>query len=718
MGNRCSVQKAVSRFPIPDSRFPIPDSFPAIEASFQKTMFRKPVLPGTRVIRATACLASFALASGAHGQSPPKPSTGEPWRIIQPPQSSLVLARDGSLVGEIGNEWRASISIRTLPKYVSDAFIAVEDQRFYQHDGVDIVGLAGALKDAVRGSPRGASTITQQLVGNMHPDVIDRSDRSPIRKLREQAAAREMERHYSKQQILEAYLNLIHFGHRWYGIESAARHYFGKSASKLTIAEAATLAALPKGPADYDPITHPDRARDRRNLVLSLMAEQGLLTREQAKAAQRDPVNVVKDAGYAAPSPYFVDVVRVQAERHKIPVTAGGYRVHTTLEPALQRAAVQALVEGTLEIERQPGYKHPKYADRTRGMSDYLQGAVIALDPFTGDVRALVGGRDYAASPFDRAIDAMRQPGSAFKPILYAAALAESLPPNLIIPDTAIAIPLENRTIYRPGNSDGEFLGNVTMREALARSRNVVAVQLGQRIGMDTVIAMARRMGITSPIAPYPSSAIGASAVQPLDLVAAYATIANQGARVEARFITYIEDANGKTVWQNPIAPPQPVLDPQVAFIVRDMMREVVERGTATSVRRFLPSPVPVAGKTGTTNDNADVWFVGMTGDLVAGVWLGFDRPRTITPGAAGGTLAAPIWARMVQLSGGSRGGVPWDPPAQLVSGELDRVTGQPVTPFTPPEQRYTEYFLPGTEPLRLRLDSWEIFRGRSPIVH
>jgi 1A family penicillin-binding protein len=647
-------------------------------------------------------------------QTTPKPSTGEVWRIVPAPQSTLVLARDGSLIGEIGSEWRASISIRTLPKYVGEAFVAVEDQRFYQHDGVDVIGFAGALKDAVRGSPRGASTITQQLIGNMHPDIIDRSDPSLGRKLREQAAAREMEKHYTKQQILEAYLNQIHFGHRWYGVEEAARHYFGKSASRLTLAEAATLAALPKGPAIYDPIAHPDRALERRNLVLSLMADQGYLTREQATAAQRVPVEVVKDAGMAAPSSYFVDVVRVQAERAGVPVTRGGYRVHTTLEPALQRAAVQALVEGTLEIERQPGYRHTTYTARPSGSNDYLQGAVVALDPFTGDVRALVGGRDYSASPFNRAVDAMRQPGSAFKPVVYAAAIAESLPPNTIIPDTAIAIPLENKTIYRPGNSDGAFLGNITMREALARSRNVVAVQIGQRIGIDTVIAMARLMGINAPIAPYPSSAIGASAVQPLDLILAYAVLANQGARVEARFITNIEDGAGQTVWQNPISPPQRVLDESVAFIVRDMMRDVVERGTATSVRRFVPAAVPVAGKTGTTNDNADVWFVGMTPDLVAGVWLGFDRPKTITPGAAGGTLAAPIWGRMLALGGAAHADLPWTPPAALVAAELDRETGQLATIATPPERRYTEYFLPGTEPLMLRLDSWGLFRGRS----
>jgi penicillin-binding protein 1A len=234
---------------------------------------------------------------------------------------------------------------------------------------------------------------------------------------------------------------------------------------------------------------------------------------------------------------------------------------------------------------------------------------------------------------------------------------------------------------------------------------------------MDSVSSLAHRMGLDSDIAPYPSSAIGASVVQPLDLVAAYATVANLGARVEPRFITHIEDAAGQTVWQNPIAPPQPVLDPAVAFIVRDMLRDVVERGTATSIRNDVPAPIPVAGKTGTTNDNTDVWFLGMTPDLVAGVWLGFDRPRTITPGAAGGSLAAPIWAQMVSRAGAGTGGVPWTAPDGVLSVELDRGTGRIADPESPPETRYTEYFLAGTEPLPVRLESWGVFRGRRTAI-
>ena len=676
----------------------------------------------------------IALVASAqlHAQAaPPRTDSTAAWQIIRPPQSSMVLARDGSFIGEIGNEFRTSVPLASLPRHVPQAFIAIEDQRFYQHDGVDLVGIAGALKDAVRGNPRGASTITQQLVGNMHPSVVDRSDRSLGRKLREQSAAREMERHYKKDEILEAYLNQIHFGHRWFGIESAARHYFGKPAARLTIAEAATLAAVINGPAIFDPINHPDHARERRDLVLALMAGQGLITKEQASAAQAEPVTVVPDAGFSAPSPWFVDVVRVQAERAGVPVRDGGYRIHTTLDPTLQRAATTSLVEGLTRIESAPGYSHPVWSRRQeaaarRGnaspreqptLADYLQGAVVAMDPFTGDVRALVGGRDYANAPFNRAIDAKRQPGSAFKVFVYAAAVADSMTPSAIVADTALAIPLPNRTIYRPSNSDGEFLGALTLRTALARSRNPVAIQLAMKLGMDSVSELAHRMGLDSDIAPYPSSAIGASVVQPLDLVAAYATVANLGARVEPRFITNIEDAAGQTVWQNPIVAPRPVLDAGVAFIVRDMMRDVVERGTATSVRREIPESVPVAGKTGTTNDNTDVWFVGMTPDLVAGVWIGFDRPRTITPGAAGGSLAAPIWAQMIAHGGTGTGSVPWTAPAGVFSAELDRVTGRLADPETPPESRYTEYFLGGTEPLPVRLDSWGVIRGRRSAI-
>ncbi|MGZ8411978.1 MAG: penicillin-binding protein 1A [Gemmatirosa sp.] len=675
----------------------------------------------TRNARATllAVVGALSLLATPTASAQQSGARAEAWRIIPLPQSTVVYARDGAMIGEFGRQVRTSVALRTLPRWVPAAFIAVEDKRFYQHNGVDVVGIAGALKDAITGDVRGASTITQLLVGNMHPDLIDRRDRTPARKLREQQAALEMERHYSKEQILEAFLNTINFGHGWYGIDAAARRYFGKPASQVTLAEAASLAAMPKSPVQYDPARYPARNRERRNTVLDLMAQQGLVTAAQAAAAKREPVRTVPNGGMVAVAPWFVDVVRLQAERAGVPVREGGYRIHTTLDPQLQQAAVQALREQLDALEQRPGWRHPTYAryhaggdSAKRDKPTYLQGAVVAVDPGTGEVRALVGGRDYADSPFDRAVNGNRQPGSSFKPIVYAAALSAGLAPNAPVGDTAIAIQLPEGRTYAPTNSDDSFLGIVPLRKALVKSRNPVAVQLAQQVGMDSVIAMARRFGIRAPIASYPSSALGASVVQPLDFVTSYATLANLGVAVEPRLVARVEDRTGKTVWSPPQAAPTLALDPRVAFIVRDMLRDVVEQGTATSVRRFVPARIPVAGKTGTTNDNADVWFVGMTPDLVAGVWIGFDTPKTITPGAAGGTLAAPIWGQMVARWYGNRPSGTWTAPAGLVTVELDRQSGLPADSLTPPERRYTEYFVEGTEPGAATFTPWSLFRA------
>jgi penicillin-binding protein 1A len=679
--------------------------------------------------RRAAAAGVLAAALAAPGLALPSPAaaqrsggTGEPWRIIPLPQSTLIFARDGStVIGEVGRQVRTNVAVRSLPRYLPAAFIAVEDKRFYQHNGVDVVGIAGALKDAIGGDARGASTITQQLVGNMHPDAVDRRDRSIERKVREQQAAVEMERRYSKEQVLEAYLNTIYFNHGWYGVDAAARHYFGKPAARVSLAEAASLAAMPKSPVLYDPSRYPERNRERRDLILDLMAEQGYVTRAQAAAAKREPVRTAADDGVLEASRYFARVVQLQAQRARVPIAEGGYRVVTTLDPVLQLAAARALADQAAALERSKGWRHPTLAEHRRqqaagapGAPGYLQGAVVALDPATGEVRALVGGRDYDDSPYNRAVETRRQPGSGFKPFVYAAAVAQGVPPNAVVGDTAVRVALADGRVYAPGNADDQFLGLLTMREALVRSRNPVAVQLWQQATPDSVIALARRAGVNAAVPPYPSSALGAAAVRPIDLVAAYATFATLGRRPEPRFVSRIEDRAGRAVYAPPAAAPAAALDPRVAFIVRDMMRDVVDRGTAAGVRRSLPARVPAAGKTGTTNDNADVWFVGMTPDLVAGVWLGFDRPRPIAAGAAGGTLAAPVWGQMVARWYQTRApGGGWDaPPAGVVAMELDRQTGLPADSVTPPARRYTEYFLDGTQPGAQAFDPITVFRA------
>lgn len=661
----------------------------------------------------TAALVALALLAPAAAPLIAQ-QEAEPWRIIRPPQSSLVFARDGSLIGEIGREWRTSVALSSLPRYVPAAFVAVEDQRFYQHDGVDVMGIAAAIKDNLLGASRGASTITQQLVGNMHPEIIDRSDRSISRKVREQLAAREMERHHTKAEILEAYLNQIHFGRNWYGIESAARHYFGKAAADLSIAEAASLAALPKGPAIYDPIRYASRNKNRRDAILGLMAEQGYITAAEARAARREPIAPAPRFGMSAPAPYFVDAVRAELERAGMPLDVGGLRILTTIDPALQHAAESALADGTEAIEAGAGYRHQTRAERARGSTDFLQGAVVAMDPETGDVRALVGGRDHTEAPFNRAVNGVRQPGSTFKPIVYARALMDSVPPNALVNDEPLEL-VYDRQLYSPKNADGEFLGPITLRTALARSRNPVAVTLWQQAGADSVIALARRMGITSAIAPYPASAIGASAVRPIDLVAAFTAFANLGQAVEPRMVLQVQDAAGRTLWGQNTRRLEPAMDSAVAYVTLQLMKEAVDNGTGGAVRRHLPASVPIAGKTGTTDDNTDVWFVGMTPHLVAGVWLGFDRPKPIAPGAGGGTLAAPIFGQMLAEWGGVSG-EDWAKPSSVVVAELDRETNDLAEFWTPEDRRYREYFVPGTEPGALRIDARRLFIAYGPL--
>lgn len=655
-------------------------------------------------------LAVTAGAGAALAQQRAAVPSGDVWQIVQLPQSSLVLARDSSLIGEIGREWRTSVSLKSLPAYVPKAFVAIEDQRFYQHDGVDVIGVLGAIKGKMTGEHRGgASTITQQLVGYMHPDIIDRSDISLSRKFHEQSAARDMEKHYSKDEILQAYLNQINLGRGWYGIEAGSRHYFGHPASRLTLAEAATLAGLPKSQPQYDPITHPAVARERRNLVLTKMVDQGLIPPSVAEQAKAEPVVTAPNAGMSAQAGYFVDAVRQQAERAGIPVMNGGYKIWTTLDPALQRNAVTALIDGTAKIEAQKGYHHLTQASAKNGENDYLQGMAVAIDPLTGDVRALVGGRNYSRAPFNRAVTSLRQPGSSIKPIVYAKAIEDSVPANAIIPDTALHIDLPSGELYEPKEIGG-FTGDMTIREGLIRSRNMVAIQLGLRVGMDSVAALSQRLGINTPMVPVPASAIGASEVHPIDLVAAYTAFANNGAVVQPRFITRINDLSGRAVFQRPPSTPQQVLDPRVAFIVRDMMKDVAERGSGMSARALVPDGIPIAGKTGTTNDNDDVWFVGMTPDLVAGIWLGFDRRKTIFPGAYGGGLAAPIWGQMVGRYYARTAHSSWAPaPDGLVYAELDRTSGELATPQTPLERRYVEYFIPGTEPEPMRNSPWKV---------
>ncbi len=646
-----------------------------------------------RFLALAAVLAS-ALSSAADAQQ---------LTLVNPPQSARVYGRDGSLIAELGPQVRTVVALRSLPAYVPRAFVAVEDRRFFEHRGVDPVGIARAIERNVRGRREGASTITQQLVGAMFPDVANRNEITLDRKVREARAALELEGRYSKERLLEAYLNQIYFGHGWYGIESAARHYFGKGAAQLGIEEAAMLAALPKGPGVYSPKISMARALERRNLVLGIMAEAGVITAAQAAQARARPIRLAPNHGYSARPSWAIEQVRQHLQQtYGADWGTRGLRVWTTIDPAVQNAADSALVRGLRAIERSTWYRGPRMGTpagrATARGTPYLQGLVVSVDARTGEILAMRGGREWEESSFNRVTAARRQPGSSFKPIVYAAALESGVTAATVVQDTALAIQMAGSPVYRPENSDDRFRGPVTVREGLVQSINTVAIQLGMQVGLPRVVADARRYGITSTVRPYPSTLIGAAAVKPLELAGAYTAFANRGMRMEPFLIRGVADARGAVLFDRNARGAR-VLSPEVAFVTTDMLRDAAERGTGREARTRLQRAVPMAGKTGTTNDATDVWYVGYTPEIVTAVWVGFDAPRPIGPGAYGGTVAAPIWGEMMREVYARRPAPrAWTAPPGVVRVATDDA-GTPLFAPCPTLAARTEWLLARTVP-------------------
>ncbi len=656
-----------------------------------------PRTSGRVLLRALAALA-LALPAPAAAQG------SGPITLKTPTQSARVYARDGSLIAELGPQVRTWVPMASLPRYVARAFVAVEDRRFYEHAGVDPVGIARAVKSNLEGDREGASTITQQLIGTMYPERVDRRQLTLERKVREAELSLELERRYGKDRILESYLNWIYFGHGWFGIEAAARHYFGKPAARLTIEETAMLAALPKGAGVYSPKINPARALERRNLVLDLMAQNGVITRAEAAAAKTRPIRLAPNHGYSARPPYAIEQVRqFLAERYGPRFGEMGLRVWTTLDPAAQNAADSALAGGLRRAERQPWFRGARYgtpaAKPTAQGTPYLQGMVVSLDARTGEILAMTGGRDWEDSRYNRVTAARRQPGSSFKPFVYAVALERGVTPATVVQDTALAIAMAGSPLYRPKNSDDRFRGPVTVRQALTQSINTVAIQLGMQVGFGQVVDAARRFGFSAPIRPYPSSTLGAGVVRPVELAAAYTAFANRGMRVDPFLVRRVADASGRSLFEARGKGTR-VLTPGVAFLVTDMLRDAAEKGTGTEARQRLPARVPMAGKTGTTDDGADVWYVGFTPEIVTAVWVGFDTPRTLGAGAFGGAVAAPIWGDMMRdLYARRRTPAPWTVPQGVLRVATDGATGQPLVAPCPAGPVRTEYFVAGTEP-------------------
>jgi 1A family penicillin-binding protein len=618
-------------------------------------------------------------------------------QAFRPSEGSQILDRHGARIGRLTYVRRINVPLDRVPPHLRAAFIATEDRRFYHHGGVDwrSVGRAIFRNLSAFSFQEGFSTITMQVARNAFLPHLS-GERSLGRKLIELELARRLEASLTKQQILETYLNVIYLGNGTYGVEAASRDLFGKSVSRLSLAEAATLAGLAKGPSLYAPRRHRARAMARRNLVLSLMVREGYTTSPRARLAQAQPLWVAP-AEWRPPQgrSYALDPVRatVDSVLGDAAATAGDLVVYTTLDATAQRAAERAVRIQAAAIQGR--------AARPRARA-YVEGAVVALDPRTGAIRALVGGRESVQRGFNRALDARRQPGSAFKPFVYAAALSAGYTPASVIDDSPVAVEDRGR-IWRPENFGGEYGGPLTLRRALTRSANAATVRLSQAIGEKRVVAQAHRSGIRSRMNPVPALALGALEVTPIELVTAYAPFANGGLGVRPYLVTRIEAGDGSVLWRAPRPKPSRVLGAAEAFQVTSMLRSVVDDGTGRVVRE-LGVRGPVAGKTGTTNNGTDVWFIGYTPTLVAGVWFGYDSPRPIGPNASGGRLAAPAWA-MFYLNGWrerSPAGA-WDPPDELVERRIDAYNGELANEWCPVTRR--EWFKPGTEPTRLCRD-------------
>ncbi len=591
-------------------------------------------------------------------------------RIIETPPTEIYAA-SGERIMILGG--REAIPLDRVSHHFIRAVIATEDHRFWNHAGVNKLRTLKALYITLfePGRVQGASTITQQLAKNLFFSF----KRTYKRKFHELLVALQIEAQYNKRDILEAYVNQIPFGIGAHGIEQAARKYFGKPAATLTLSEAALLAGLPKSPTRYNPYRHYLRARKRQQIVLNRMVSVGYISPRDAQVAFRDAPVLKERAARARTGSYFLDTVLKRLEEHYGPevIHHGGLQIFTTLEPRLQSAAVAAVQKGLASLEQRLGIRANPVADGERP-----QGALVAVAANSGAVLAMVGGRDYADSEYNRATQGRRQPGSGFKPFLYYGALENlNLSPAAVVTDQAITIPVAGADDWSPRNFGRQHAGPMILKKALMKSVNTVAAQLVAETGPETVIEIARRCGIQSPLKKVYSVALGSSEVTPLEMAAAFATFATGGIRNRPFFISRVEDAMGRVLEEH-IVSGKRTLDRSVTFQLVEMMQGVMDRGTGTITRR-MGFALPAAGKTGTTNDYRDAWFTGFTPTLSTSVWVGFDKQKMLRDpngvGITGGRGAAPVWADfMIQATSG-------EPPRKFtIPADIHFEQADPVT--------------------------------------
>lgn len=587
---------------------------------------------------------------------------------FRPKRVTNVYSADGRLLQDFLEENREIVTYEEVPASMWAALLATEDRRFFSHWGIDLYRIPGSLlanlKDR-RLVGQGASTLTQQLARNIFAEVgTQRSSASfadvvatYARKIREQITAVLIERLYTKPEIMTMYLNTVYFGHGAYGVKAAARLYFDSEVDQLALQENALLVGLLQRPNAYSPLRHPDRARKRRNVVLYSMAANGAITAAERDSLCDEPIAARKrrrEETYGL-APYFVEYVRQQMQREfGMAIYREGFVVHTTLDSRLQQIAEKHFAVEISKVQKKVD-QHLAAVGATPGMRDsaVVQAAFVAMDPATGHILAMIGGRDFGRSKFNRATQAKRQPGSAFKPFVYTAAIDNNRFAVDVLDDNAFTLWDHKREqFWDPENYDKKFKGPMTLRDGLKQSRNLISIKLADELGPPLIRSYARNMGISTPIQAIPSIGVGTSEVQLLDLVAAYAVFPNKGIYVAPMAISRLERKDGNVFFARESGHKQEVLRPAVAVVVADMLRSVVDEvgGTGRRIRTSYNFRPQAAGKTGTTNDYTDAWFIGFTPHLVAGVWVGMDDPGLrLWPKQAGSSAALPLWAAFMK---------------------------------------------------------------------
>ena len=581
-------------------------------------------------------------------------ATFEMKKVGEMPERNTVLDVDGKIYSRLAGANRLKVSLSEVSPFFITAVLAREDTRFYQHGGIDWRGILRALARDIlsRSAKEGASSITQQLARNSLP----LGGRTVSRKLLEAMVALRIEREFTKQQILELYINRIYFGTGCYGVETASQAYFGESASKLNLPEAALLAGLIRSPNRFSPLKNPEGAAMQRNAVLDRMVQLKKLSPEQAEPAKMAKITPHPRHLSFIQENYAMDAVQrdLNLLLTQDQIDNGGLFIYTTLDPAVQNAAQQALETQLTKIEHQSNFHHPlkaNYQPPETGDDSampYLQGAVVTIDNASGGIRALVGGRDYSQSKFNRALaPTNRQVGSAFKPFVYTLAFSHGLLPGAAISDGPIQPgEIEGAGNWSPGNSDGTYSGVQPCSYGLIHSRNTMSVRVGQFAGLDSVQKVANTLGLGQNIPHGPAIYIGSFETNLKDLTAAYSAFPNAGVRKQAYIIERIDNQQHHPIFRAAHIS-VPALDPSAAWMTSQLMEEVLTRGTAASARS-LGFKLPAAGKTGTTNDYKDAWFLGYTSTLTCGVWVGFDQPVTIIPHGYGAALALPVWTHVM----------------------------------------------------------------------